>query len=71
MVCPFDYMHTSSQLKWISQLSDINECAEETDRCEVDCANTIGSYSCNCNSGFIIDADGITCNGEHAITYIL
>ena len=42
---------------------DIDECAEGTSGCEMNCNNTIGSYFCSCNAGFIIDADGRTCDG--------
>ena len=42
--------------------------------CEQNCHNTIGSYSCTCNSGFVIDVDGHTCHGNFHInltcTYI-
>ena len=45
-------------------IADINECVEGTHLCTQNCNNTIGSYVCSCNDGFIIDVDGRTCDGE-------
>ena len=44
--------------------ADINECTTGTDQCQQVCRNTIGSYMCDCNSGFVIDANGRTCDGK-------
>ena len=35
--------------------TDINECDEEMDNCDInsECSNTIGSYQCTCNMGYI------------------
>ena len=52
-------------------LADINECSEETHQCTQNCNNTIGSYVCSCNSGFIIDVDGRTCDGEMVDYFII
>ena len=43
--------------------ADINECAEEIDRCAQNCQNTIGSYTCSCNSGYRLGSNGYSCNG--------
>ena len=43
---------------------DIDECTEGSDQCTQNCNNTIGSYVCSCDEGFIIDVDGLTCDGE-------
>ena len=43
--------------------SDINECTENTDNCSQLCNNTIGSYQCYCEDGYILDSDEHTCNG--------
>ena len=42
---------------------DIDECAEETDRCAQNCHNTIGSYTCSCNAGYRLNANGYDCDG--------
>ena len=41
---------------------DIDECALRTDNCDVnaDCADTVGSYNCTCNIGYI--GNGISCS---------
>ena len=45
--------------------TDIDECAQRIDHCRQNCHNTLGSYTCSCNSGFqILDVDGRTCDGE-------
>ena len=48
-------------------IADVDECSEGTDECTQNCDNTIGSYVCSCNDGFIIDVDRRTCDGEHFI----
>ena len=42
---------------------DIDECAEETDRCAQNCHNTIGSYTCSCNAGYRLNVNGYDCDG--------
>ena len=46
-------------------LQDINECDEENGNCSQNCNNTIGSYQCYCEDGYILDSDEHTCNGNH------
>ena len=43
---------------------DIDECATETDNCDINakCKNTIGSFTCPCNIGFEINHS--TCIGN-------
>ena len=43
-------------------LSDINECIEETDSCQQQCSNTMGSYRCDCDPGYRLASNGLTCN---------
>ena len=44
-------------------LSDDDECTLGIDTCTHACHDTPGSYTCSCESGFAMDADGHTCNG--------
>ncbi|XP_071482117.1 uncharacterized protein [Diadema antillarum] len=41
---------------------DIDECDIETDQCDnnADCANTLGSYTCTCRTGYV--GDGFVCD---------
>ena len=42
---------------------DINECDILPFACEQNCTNTDGSYECDCNSSYTLNADGRTCDG--------
>ena len=43
--------------------TDINECANHNGECQQNCQNTIGSYSCSCLTGYLIDSNGYNCTG--------
>ena len=44
---------------------DIDECQIGNDTCEHTCHNTIGSFYCECNSGYRLDIQtNSTCNGK-------
>ena len=47
--------------------SDINECARETDSCDVnaDCNDTVGSYECSCHAGY--DGNGFNCTSNTSV----
>ena len=36
----------------VTTSTDINECIEDIDGCQVHCSNTIGSYNCYCDNGY-------------------
>ena len=45
--------------------TDIDECSEDQDDCDDDnaqCTNTMGSFTCACDSGYF--GDGSMCTGE-------
>lgn len=46
-------------------LTDTDECALANGGCEHSCSNADGSYTCSCNSGFKLNANGLTCEGKH------
>ena len=48
---------------------DIDECSDGTDDCTQTCTNTDGSFICGCNSGYLLNTDGFTCNGKHKPVY--
>ena len=45
-------------------LVDIDECAEGTDNCDSNaaCTNTLGSFTCECNNGYL--GSGQKCLGN-------
>ena len=55
-----------------SFLTDIDECIEGTSDCAQNCINTIGSYNCSCETGFIlINQDRCEgCVNIHSIDFI-
>ena len=40
---------------------DINECTENTHDCQEVCNNNDGSFTCSCNDGYTLEADGRSC----------
>ena len=43
---------------------DINECDTANGGCEHSCTNTIGSFTCSCDTGYQLDGNGLNCSGE-------
>ena len=39
--------------------------------CNQNCINTIGSYHCSCNSGYILDVDLKSCNGKYLFIFAI
>ena len=72
--CPIPkYNHHNLEMTFISTSSsfmcnclthptDIDECADGTHHCDQICINTLGSYTCSCNLGYILHFNGTTCN---------
>ena len=52
----------SPPLKHSVFFPDIDECTGVND-CQQICTNTAGSYTCSCESGFVLFENGHTCNG--------
>ena len=55
------YLYNINLLKFVSEN---DECEEETDLCEQICVNTAGSYICQCNLGYRLNSDMLTCRGK-------
>ena len=47
--------------------TDLNECAINNGNCGQVCTNTVGSYNCSCNGGYILNGDARTCAGMKII----
>ena len=43
---------------------DIDECDGSSHGCSQICANTPGSYTCDCNHGYVLNRDGRICDGK-------
>ena len=60
------YGNLAEQLRLyiIIYLLNVNECQNLTTHdCEQQCNNTVGSYECTCDSGFVLGEDGKSCLG--------
>ena len=44
--------------------SDINECNLNISGCSQECFNTVGSYYCDCDDGYLLGSDNHTCTGN-------
>ena len=44
--------------------SDINECNSNISGCSQECFNTVGSYYCGCDDGYLLGSDNHTCTGN-------
>ena len=43
-------------------VTDIDECREGTDVCQQLCGNNDGSYTCQCQTGYTLNDDSLTCS---------
>ena len=43
--------------------TDIDECSTYSGTCDHTCTNTIGTYICSCDSGYILYNNGHNCTG--------
>lgn len=50
--------------KWLYYVADIDDCAVLNGGCAQICVNVIGSYVCQCNSGYVLDTDAASCDGN-------
>lgn len=51
---------------------DVDECATNNGGCEHNCTNTLGSYTCSCNSSYSLAYDSLQCTGMFGVlTYYL
>lgn len=45
--------------------ADIDECSLDSVNCDQLCSNSNGSYACSCRSGFVLNDNNYTCDGEN------
>ena len=48
----------------INSTTDFNECVTNNGNCGQICTNTVGSFTCSCYSGYMLNADARTCSGN-------
>ena len=53
----------------LTKHTDIIECTEGTHNCQQACTNTVGSFTCGCNTGFRLATDGHNCNGQLILSH--
>lgn len=51
------YYNTTSDIIFL----DIDECSTNTDGCDQECRNTVGSFECNCGNGYTLADNGKAC----------
>ena len=54
-----------------SHSTDVDECLEGNHICHQICLNHEGNYSCTCEVGCDLHADGFSCNGEYDLCLCL
>ena len=63
---PYD-LHIVHTLRQPLNESERDECAMAIDGCDQYCINTVGSYYCDCYSGYVLNSDRRTCSGVHLV----
>ena len=48
---------------------DINECDTNNGGCDQNCTNEDGTFTCTCETGYTLNADGLMCDGETPLAY--
>ena len=54
-------------INFVNTVSDIDECAEDTDDCAQVCTDTDLGYTCSCQSGYRLASNGHGCDGKAII----
>ena len=58
---PFYYLYSTI---FFTISVDVDECGTHNGGCDDNCQNTVGSHTCSCNTGYTLDSNGYSCNGE-------
>ncbi len=56
--------HFKAQSLCYNSLVDIAECVLQPNICDQICHDSIGSFSCSCRTGYVLNQDGRTCDGK-------
>lgn len=65
---PYD-LHVVHALRQPQSEPERDECSLGIHGCDHYCINTIGSYYCDCYSGYILNADRRTCSGVYKLVW--
>jgi len=50
---------------------DVNECATQNGGCEHHCENSVGSFTCSCDPGYVLSNNERTCVGKEKVLQVL
>ena len=65
MVMHLIVIYTTLQCTWEFAINtDVNECSTGNGGCNQICSNSVGSFQCSCNQGFLLASNGFSCNGN-------
>ena len=67
MTCNFSFDNHERMFASLLYSPDINECMLSPSVCEQTCTDIPGSFTCGCLSGFELQSNGISCNGEFSL----
>ena len=61
-VLNYDY---NISIPYRSLTVDEDECRGTAyNNCEQQCVNSVGSFTCTCNTGYVLDDNGYSCSGK-------
>lgn len=47
--------------------TDIDECQSNNGNCDQICVNEVGTYHCDCRSGYQLEFSGVKCQGNYNV----
>ena len=53
----------------LSLFNEVNECRNNNGGCDQICVNTVDSFECHCQLGYLLQSDGTTCEGIAKLSY--
>ena len=50
--------------------TDEDQCSNNNGGCQQKCTNLIPDYNCSCNTGYTLNEDGLSCDGERLAGFV-